>query len=168
MIVTISVIVLCIILAGAAFTDLRHRKVFNRWLLPGFILEFMLGGISFLLPAVLLFFPVFLLYRLRLMGAGDGKVIMLTAGSLGLYHGSLALFSGFAVAAALSLVRIFREKSHIARIYRLKRAAGQFIRSGRIDEELAGKLLDRENTVPLAACISAGTLAYIFIFSHLL
>ncbi len=167
MIARISVTILCIILAGAAFTDLRCRKVCNRWLLLGFILEGTLGGPGFFLPAILFFPPVYLLYRLRLMGAGDGKLIMLTAGTLGFYHGSMAVFSGFLVAALISVSRIFREKSLHFRLARLAAVTRQIFHTGKIPGGCIDQITDRENSIPLAACLSAGTMLYIFVSSHL-
>ncbi len=157
-------VLFCIILCGAAFTDLRFRKVSNRWLLLGCLTGIILKGPRFLLPAFLMFFPVYLLFRLRLMGAGDGKLIMLIAGSLGLTHGLCAVFSGFVVAAFCSLIKIFRERSLAGRLSRLRAMASQLILTGKVEQSDRDMLCRRNNTIPLAACLSAGTIIYILLY----
>ncbi len=128
-------IILVIILGGTVITDLYERKIYNIWLLPGLIAGLALRGIGFFLPVILIFFPVYFLFRIKLMGGGDGKVLMLIAGSLGFHDACIAIFLGFLIAAMGSVFYIVSPKGQRS-------------------------LKDR---IPLAACLAAGTVFFILI-----
>lgn len=87
----------------------------NRWLLAGAVFGVWLRGYGFLLAAAAVLIPAYLLFRMRMMGAGDGKLMALIAGYLGLDSGMKAIGAGMAVGAIWSLCRIWHDKTLLSR-----------------------------------------------------
>lgn len=157
---------------GAGWTDLCSGKVRNQWLLAGAIIGAALRGGDFFLAAVAVLIPAYLLFRARLMGAGDGKLMALIAGYLGLDAGLRAIGTGMAVGAVWSLCRIWHDRTLLLRFVYLN----AYIRRTILTKEMAvyepqtrqdkyKKLPAGENrhTIPLAACLAAGTYLYLLI-----
>lgn len=74
-----------------------------------------LRGSDFLLAAAAVLMPAYLLFRMRMMGAGDGKLMALIAGYLGLESGIHAIGAGMAIGAIWSLCRIWHDKNLLSR-----------------------------------------------------
>ena len=80
-----TAISLFVIAVGAGWTDLWTGKVKNEWILLGVILGVVLRRGGFFPGAVLFGMAGFLLFRFRMMGAGDGKLTSLIGGYLGIW-----------------------------------------------------------------------------------
>lgn len=157
----ISVIGLCVFLAGAAVSDLRRGKVYNWWLLIWTVFGVWRVGAGFFLPAAAVLVPAFLLFRLRMMGAGDGKLMAVAAGYLGLDAGLRAIGAGLLVGAIWSLCRLWRDRSLMAR---LKYFSAYFTRIFQEKNILAYDGLsgtDGRHQIPLASCLAVGVCLYL-------
>ena len=152
---------MCVFLLGAAVTDLKKGKVCNAWLAMGAVLGFCCVGVRFFPPAAVVMVPAFFLFRLRMMGAGDGKLMALIAGYLGLETGLRAIGAGFVVGAIWSLCRLWHDKSVKARLlYFLAYFTRMFQEKNIVAyDELSGT--DGRHRIPFAACLSAGTCLYL-------
>ncbi len=82
----------------------------NGWLCAAAAVGLCLHGRQFAAAAGMVLIPSYLLFRTGLMGAGDGKMMAVIAGYLGLDRGLCAIGAGMAVGACWSLVRLWRER----------------------------------------------------------
>ena len=112
-----------VILLGGAWYDVRERRIPNWWsfgaVLCGLGLciltaaqgetgrEVLKYGLR-LAAATAILFPLFLF---RIMGAGDIKMMAVTAGCLGVSDGACAIGFGFMIGAILALVKMTVQKS---------------------------------------------------------
>lgn len=166
--ITGSEAALCLFLLMAGITDVRKRKVYNEWLIFGTILGIFFRGSAFPGPAALGLLFGYLGFLLRLFGAGDGKLIAVITGWLGVWDGVWAVWFGMIVGVLWSLVNRRRKqmageqrKSPGEFLVRVREAVGRFryegVRGGR-----------REDKIPLAACQALGTVVYLFVARDLL
>lgn len=154
---------LCLFLAGAAWTDTLYRKVYNRWIAAGAIAGILCRGQRFFPAALAVLAVSFVLFRMRVMGAGDGKLMAVTAGYLGMDAGMEVIFIGMVMGALWSLWRLWHGKglkaylisliSYFMGIFQTKTA------------EIYGKeaLENPERTIPLAPCMAAGAYLYLMV-----
>ncbi|MDO5407836.1 MAG: A24 family peptidase [Eubacteriales bacterium] len=158
-----SIIVLCVVLAGAAWTDVRSGKVRNGWLLLGMAAELGCVGAEFLPAAGVMLIPVWFLFRLRMLGAGDGKLMVLIAGALGFWRGLTAVWTGLLVGAIWSICRIRQGESFQARFRYLHAYFMQMISQQRVMayEDFSGA--GGRHRIPLAVCLAAGVYLYLLI-----
>lgn len=152
-------VLLCIIATGAGWTDLRRGKVYNWWLLAGTAAGICCRGNRFFLPAALVLLPAFALFRCRMMGAGDGKLMALIAGYLGFWNGMEAIAAGFAVGAVWSLHRLWCEGSFRARLRFMSVYFMRVIQEKEVIAYDAGTP-DTRSRIPLAVCLAAGVWLY--------
>ena len=105
----------------------------------------------------------FCLFRFRMMGAGDGKLMALIAGYLGLETGVRAIGAGFAVGAVWSLCRLWHDKSFQVRLWYLAAYFTRVFQEKKIVayDELSG--MDGRHRIPFAACLAAGVCLYLVI-----
>jgi prepilin peptidase CpaA len=157
----IRILLLCLFLFGAGWTDLRYGKVRNLWMCAGALAGITMNGREFLYAALMLLVPSDFLFRMRLMGAGDGKLMALIAGYLGIDAGLKAIAAGLAIGAVWSVCRVWHEKSFHTRFTFLTAYIRQIIHVRKITEyrNIAGK--QGKNTIPLAVCLMAGTYVYL-------
>lgn len=148
-----------LLVAGAS--DFRYRKVYNGWLFMGMAAGVMVCGKDFLLPAGTVLLPVFLLYRLRLMGAGDAKLMALIAGYLGLDAGIWAIGAGLLTGAAWSLCRLLHDKDLRVRLKYLSAYFRRVFLTGMITAYEMPSREDGREQVPLATCLAVGTYLYL-------
>ena len=152
---------LCVILAGAGWTDLRSGKVSNRWLLVGALAGVCCRGPDFGWAALMLLIPAFVLFRFRMMGAGDGKLMGVIAGYLGVEAGMQAIAAGLAVGAIWSLCRLWRSQSFRARFRYLSAYFMRVFQEKKIEAYDTFTGTDRGNRIPLAACLAVGGYLYL-------
>lgn len=145
-------------------TDLIYGKVFNQWLLLGAFLGIGCVGLRFLGVAAVVLAFTFLLFRLRMMGAGDCKMMAVIAGYLGLETGVRAIASGLAVGAVWSLCRLWHDRSLRVRLMYFAAYFTRIIQEKKIRayDELSGT--DGRHRIPLAACLSVGVFWYLLCF----
>lgn len=105
--------------------------------------------------------PVFLAFRLRLIAAGDGKLMGLIAGWLGIDAGLRAIGLGIAIGAVWSLCRLWRDKDLRVRLVYLSAYFRRVFLTMKITayEAPAGDV--SKVTIPLGACLSAGAYLYL-------
>lgn len=152
---------LCVILLVAGVSDFRYRRVYNRWLFMGMTAGVLLCGKDFLLPAGIVFVPFFLLFRLRLVGAGDVKLMVLMAGYLGLDAGLTAIGIGFLIGAIWSLCRLLHDKDLRIRLTYLSAYFRRVFLTGMITAYEAPSWEDGREQIPLAVCLAVGTYLYL-------
>lgn len=123
------------------------------------------GG-SFVRDAGIVLIPAFFLFRMGMMGAGDGKLIAVIAGYLGISDGILAIWTGLCLGVMWSLCRVRQGEGLRARLRILAAYVMRTIQSGTVEsyEDLSGG--SGTHRIPLAVCLAAGV--YLFLaFSRL-
>ncbi|MCI6888461.1 MAG: A24 family peptidase [Lachnospiraceae bacterium] len=152
---------LCVILAGAAGTDFVFGRICNWWLLLGTVIGVWIRGVSFFLEAGVILIPAFFLFRMRMMGAGDGKLMAVIAGYLGISDGIPAIWAGLCLGAVWSLCRIRQGESLRARLDILAAFIVRMIQNRTVTayEDLSGG--SGKHRIPLAVCLAAGV--YLFL-----
>lgn len=154
-------ILLCVILLVAGVSDFRYRKVYNGWLFMGMAAGIIFWGKDFLLPAGIVLIPVFLLFRFRLMGAGDAKLMALIAGYLGFDAGIAAIGAGLCAGAAWSLCRLLHDKDLRIRLTYLSAYFRRVFLTRMITAYEMPPQRDGREQIPLAACLAVGTYLYL-------
>lgn len=149
-------------LAGAACTDLKAGRVSNLWLLGASLAGLCLKGMEFLEAAVIVLIPGFFLFYFRMMGAGDGKMMGVMAGFLGVEEGILAIFLGLLIGGLWGLCRMLRNKCFRVRLKRLFVYGAGVLRGMEYTayDGLSGEM--GFYRIPLAACLAAGGYLYLF------
>lgn len=166
-------------LLGGAVFDLRSHRIPNWWIacciLAGLGLEWWLlpageGMREAWWPALLfflrllavsvLFFPLF---RLRMIGAGDIKLMALMCGCLGMIQGGLSIIYGFVLGAALSLIKLLVQGSFMVRFMYLSAYIRRIIHTKEIVEYYNPARDGYESTIPLGLCLFLGTLIYLLL-----
>ncbi|NBH71526.1 hypothetical protein D3Z51_05715 [Clostridiaceae bacterium] len=155
--------IFCLILAGAAWTDATEGKIRNWWLLAGTAAGIWCRGRVFFPAAAVVLALAFLLFRLRMMGAGDGKLMALIAGYLGMEAGMEAILTGMAVGACWSLCRLWHNKSLKTHLVYLTAYFMRLFQTKKVEVYGDGALKDPERTIPLAPCMAAGTYLYLMV-----
>lgn len=154
---------LCLVLAGAAWTDALDKKVRNWWLFMGAAGGIWCRGAEFFPGALVVLLAAFFLFRLRVMGAGDGKLMAVMAGYLGLDAGLEAIFFGMAVGAIWSLCRLRHSRSLKTYLIHLAVCFTQEFQTRKINECEGGMVKSPMGVIPLAPCMAAGTYLYLMI-----
>lgn len=157
----ITFFALYVFLAGAALTDLLFGKVYNKWLFLGAVFGIGCTGITFLEAAAVVLIFTFWLFRLRMMGAGDCKMMAVIAGYLGVETGIRAIGAGLAVGAVWSLCRLWHDRNFRVRLKYFAAYFMQIFNEKKIIayDELSGR--DGRHRIPLAACLAAGVFLYL-------
>jgi prepilin peptidase CpaA len=169
----IAVIVVCVAVAVATFTDVRTLKVHNWLTLPlavtGLAYHAALGGWAgfgeSLLNLAMVFAILMVPYVLGAMGAGDVKLVSALAAWLGTSTaftiGAIALFA----TAIYSLAMLFRQGRlkdawlHFKlTVLRIQMVARHFGSDGESVHEMAATPEGRARLVPFSAMVALGTI----------
>lgn len=142
-------------------TDLVCGKVCNGWLLLGVVFGIGCKGLGFLGAAAVVLIMVFLLFRLRMMGAGDCKMMAVIAGYLGLEAGIQAIAAGLAVGAIWSLYRLWCDKSFRTRLMYFTAYFTRIFQEKKIVAYDELSHTDSRHRIPLAACLAVGVFLYL-------
>ena len=162
-----------VILFGGAFYDLKERRIPNRWVASavlcglGLVVLTASEGDSFVMifsfflrigAVILVFFPFFLL---RMMGAGDIKMMAVILGCLGLKAGSLAVGYGFLVGAVLALVKMLLQRNLLKRLSTLF----VYLRRLFLTKEIVPYYIAQRDggsvVIPFTACLFLGYLWFL-------
>ncbi|MCR5675550.1 MAG: A24 family peptidase [Lachnospiraceae bacterium] len=111
-------VLLFALLAGAAATDWKRHKIYNRWTFPGLLAGVAAAGVldgadgircalCSAIFALVLLFPVYLIGGI---GAGDVKLFAAAASFLELRETFLCIFVSFLIGAGFSLLLIVAKK----------------------------------------------------------
>lgn len=149
--------ILLVTLAAAAWTDWRERKVANGLLLAASAAGVWLFRAGFLIPAAATLVLAFMLFRLRLLGAGDGKLMAVIMGYLGWEHGLEAILCSFFLGAVWGLCRLRHSGILEARLSYFTAYLSRMIQRKQTEvyEAAAG-----EGKLPLAVFLAAGVYLY--------
>ena len=96
-----------LMLGGAAYTDVRYKKVYNIWLLFWFLAGICICGIKFLPPVLLTSAALFIFHVLRMIGAGDIKLISLMFAYLGFKNGCIVAAAGMTLGAVYAFYKLY-------------------------------------------------------------
>ena len=147
-------------LCVCAWTDLKRGRVPNEALvllaLAGVMdrgLGFLTGALPFLLFGVCLF-------RFRVMGAGDGKLMAVIGGYLGIRGGFYAVALGFLAGALWSLWRFRRPGLAAERFCYLRGYVRAVVQGRRLQPYDSLERADAPHHIPFAVCLTAGVWAY--------
>lgn len=166
---TIRVFLLCAFLLGAGWTDLTCGKVRNLWILAGAGFGIWMAGTDFLASALPVLIPAYVLFGMGMMGAGDGKLMALITGYLGMDAGLKAIGAGMLIGACWSVIRLCQDHSYQERFTYLTAYIRRMIHVREWKEaeyiHLSGER--GRHTIPLAVCLAAGTYVYLMISSGL-
>lgn len=143
--------------------DFKYRRVKNSWLLWGAVAGVYLQRMAFLTAAAAALIPVFLLFCLGLLGAGDGKMMVCIVGYLGLHNGFMAVSFGMAVGAVWSLGILLHHRSLMTRLDYLYAWFRQRFLTKTWIAYIPPAGAHGEGTIPLAACLAAGTYLYLLL-----
>lgn len=162
---TQTTIILCVITAGAGWTDWRTGKVKNEWIFLGGILGVLLRGWKFFPGAGLFLLTGFLLFLFRMMGAGDGKLMALIGGYLGICQGFCAIGFGLGAASVWAVWKLARAgpvgKELSGRFFRLFWYTQELLHTGERRPYLTFEEMREEEKIPVGACLAIG----VFMFS---
>ena len=164
---TQTTIILCVITAGAGWMDWRTGKVKNEWIFLGGILGILLRGWKFFPGAVLFLFTGFLMFLFRMMGAGDGKLMALIGGYLGVWQGLCAVGLGFCTASVWSVWKLARAgpvgKELSRRFLRLFWYTQKFFQTGERSPYIKFEEMKEEEKIPLGTCLAIGVFIFFLI-----
>ena len=164
---------LLVVLLGGAWYDIREHRIPNWWcicaLVGGFILtwtwalpgenlwQLLLYG-GRILAVTVLWFPLF---WLRMIGAGDIKLMALMAGYLGFRAGARAVLYGFFIGAVLAFLKMLVRRNLVQRLtYFFAYIRRLFLTKEAVPYYQASR--DGKNAViPLAVCLLGGYLWYL-------
>lgn len=159
----VELMILCILLPFCVWTDVKFRKVKNGWLLLGSLAGLTLRGMDFLAAAAAMLIPAFLLFRLGLLGGGDGKLMAVLTGCLGFFEGLTAIGFGMLAGIIWSLCFQKHKQSLWARLKHLLAYLRHIFLMGESTSFYQPDYIETENTIPLAAWMAAGVLVFFLI-----
>ena len=116
--------------------------------------DFFLGAAPFLTVGLCLFL-------VRVMGAGDGKLMAVIGGYLGIAGGFYAVSLGFFIGALWSLWKLKRYGLAAARFGYLKRYVETAVASKKLQPYDALEPGTEVHHIPFAACLAAGVWLYL-------
>lgn len=158
--------------SGAAIWDLQTRKIPNFWLALSFCAAFGAGcfleprsflewtdaAIASIVTAVLLWKP----WRLRMIGAGDLKLLILLAGYLS-WRDYVICLTGTVLAAGLfSALSLLGNRNGRERLLCFAEWLRRCTREGAMVPYMERKDYSKKNTIPLAAAVWLGYVAMVF------
>lgn len=120
-------------------------------------------GPGFFAGAVLFLAAGMCLFRFRVMGAGDGKLMAVIGGYLGILAGCYAIALGFLAGAVWSLWRMRRCGVARERFCYLKRYVETAMTSKTIQPYDSLGQPHAVHHIPFAVCLAVGVLCYLFL-----
>jgi peptidase A24A, prepilin type IV len=112
----ISSICVLIMLIGATYTDIRYRKIFNIWLLFWLLIGVYLNRVNFIVLVCSSVLVLLIFHILRMIGAGDIKLIAIIIGYMGVGNGIKSVFTGLLLSAIYSLYLMYSKKILFSRL----------------------------------------------------
>ena len=147
-------------LCFCAWTDLRWGRVPNEALILLALVGVLARGMGFLTGALPFLLFGMCLFRFRAMGAGDGKLMAVIGGYLGIRGGFYAVALGFLVGALWSLWR-FRRPGLVAERFCYLRGYVRTVVQGRcLPPYDSLEHTEVAYHIPFAVCLAAGVFAY--------
>ena len=153
-------LVLCAGVTLCAWTDWKYGKVQNIWLMLLAFAGVLHRGIGFFSGATLFLVFGMALFRFRFMGAGDGKLMAVIGGYLGIKAGFYAVALGFFTGAVWSLWKMRRHGLAAERFCYLRNYVVSTWVSGEISPYDTLGQADAPHHIPFAVCLAAGVWGY--------
>lgn len=168
---------LAALLSAAALEDMRHHRIPNLLVFPGAALGVALKGFQasgFFAGslegiegwglALALLFP---LYWLRVMGAGDVKLVAMVGAYLGPADLPWALLATFLAGGAMAIAIVLRDRTFMRLMQNLKSLVlGSVMEVSAGSLPVMGELPGSVGNIPYAVPIGIGTMGYL-IWQHL-
>lgn len=128
------------LLSVAVATDIRSFRISNRLIVSGLIwgcffqtMEWGVGGIGvFLLNVSIPVILLYLLFLIRVLGAGDIKLLSMIGGIWGFRVLGVTIAVSFLAAAFLSLCKVLIHQNLILRLRVFREYMGRLLTSGRL------------------------------------
>lgn len=129
---------LCAMLTAACWYDYRKKKIPNLLIMAVFAFgvgwrlwqEGTIGSLFYLGQAAVVMIPMYFLFRIGVIGAGDVKLFGVTAGFLPFSKLYLFLFVSLLIAAVLSLIIFAKHKNLVKRMRHLFRYLADAMKNG--------------------------------------
>ena len=159
---------LCLLLAAACSYDYRDRRIPNGLILLTAVAgavwrlwkEGLSGAFSWLAAGVLVMVLLYPLFKIGVIGAGDVKLLGMTAGYLPSGKILYFLFFSLLVAAMISLIKMWKEKNFGRRWKYLAAYLEEVSRSGRLQLYLKKK----EDRSTAGICLSGPILLSVLLY----
>ena len=147
-------------LCFCAWTDLKWGRVPNEVLILLTVAGVMERGMGFFTGALPFLLFGMILFRFRLMGAGDGKLMAVMGGYLGIQSGFYAVTLGFLAGASWSLWRFRRPGLAAERFCYLSRYVRSVVQGRCLQPYDSLEHADAPHHIPFAVCLAMGVWAY--------
>ena len=129
---------LCAMLLAACWYDYRKKKIPNLLIMATFAFgigwrfrwEGITGCLFYLGQAAIVVIPLYFLFQIGAVGAGDVKLFGVTAGFLPFNKLFLFLFVSLLIAAMLSLIKLMKHRNLVKRMRHLACYLADAMRSG--------------------------------------
>ena len=129
---------LCAMLMAACWYDYRKKKIPNLLIMAVFAFgvgwhlwrEGITGSLFYLGQATAVMIPMYFLFQIGVIGAGDVKLLGVTAGFLPFHKLFLFLFVSLLIAAMLSLFKLLEQKNLVNRMRHMFSYFADAIRNG--------------------------------------
>lgn len=165
-----------VILAGGAVYDLREHRIPNWWVFGGagiglgILWWLSMGNVErawevpvwFLVRCIVTVAVFFPLFYVRMIGAGDIKLMAVICGFLGPWNGSLAIVYGFLIGAAMSLIKMLVQRTLFRRLNYLYAYIRRLILTKEVTAYHDPSRDGYTHTIPFGLCLFLGALVYLF------
>lgn len=160
------------VLLGGAWYDVREQRIPNRWCVCGCVCGLWLAWhlapdgeglwqaalyMVRLLAVTAIWFPLF---RLRMIGAGDVKLMALTAGYLGFPASAGVIIYGFFIGAVLAFLKMLVYKNLYQRLSYFFAYIRRLFRTGEAVPYYQASRDGKEAVIPLGLCLLGGCVLY--------
>lgn len=172
--ISARIVLLFAVLAGSACCDMKEHRIPNWWMLAAFSCGLALAvldapegrwgptAVGYVLRVSVCMALLFPLFVLRMIGAGDIKLMAVMVGYMGMKEGLRIIAYGCFAGAVLALVKLLAQKNLRRRLNYL---LAYFWRLFHTKEIVPYYRADRDGygiVLPLAVCLLAGYAWYLF------
>ena len=154
-----------VVLTGASWFDVREQRIPNWWSFGAAIfgavfclLQSPVEVIYYLVRLIgvtVFFFPFFMV---RVLGAGDVKLMAFMVGSLGFSEGIWAVGYGFVIGAVMALGKMCLQRSLLRRVSIFLTYVMRLVRTRKLEVYYQAERDQGEGVIPFAVCLLLGFL----------
>lgn len=149
-----------VLLGGAAYTDIRYKKIYNAWLALWLLVGVYFRGYICLWNALLATAVLFVFYLFRMIGAGDIKLAALLYGYLGFYDAAFVIGTGMVIAAAYAFYYMYSKGILFTRLLYFKKFLDISLKSNSIQKYYDPQRDKEDITITLAPYFLLGFLIW--------
>ena len=158
-----------LVLLPASLFDLSRYRIPNAIPVAGLLISLIgrleLQGLNSVCPwlagMVIPLILYFVLFRWRMFGASDGKMMAVAGSYVGVPGVFFVLFFSLLIGAVMSVWKIICNRDVLERWLRLRAYVGQVIRSGHIEPYYDRKRDGDKGVIPFGVAIAFGTLFFL-------